>query len=81
MYLTFPFTGIRRKIGFLREIEHSSNLGKPGLSCSTFKPPHRAYEAERCLFPDLTGVSPAGWRDLLIEGPRTQSSFSGQYSG
>lgn len=28
-YLTDPFTGIRRKSGFLREIEHPSNPSKP----------------------------------------------------
>lgn len=32
----------------------------PGLSFSTFKLSHRAYGAERYLFPDLSGVSPVG---------------------
>lgn len=59
-YLTSPFTAIRRKNSFLREIEHSSNVNSPGLSFSTFKPSHRAYGAEPYLFPDLSGVSPVG---------------------
>jgi hypothetical protein len=50
VYLTSPFTGIRRKSSFLREIEHSSHLGKPVLSFRISKPRHRAYGAEWCLF-------------------------------
>lgn len=52
-YLGDAFTGIRRKSGFLREIEHPSNPSKPGLSFRTWKPNHRAYGAERFFLPDL----------------------------
>lgn len=61
----FPIHRCRRQSSFLRELERPQQV-KPGL---------RAPGAEWCLFPDLSGVSPNGWRDLPIESLEPRALF------